>query len=57
MPLILALRRQRQAYLCEFENSLDYRASSRAGTKESEKPCLEKTKTNKQKFIITRTAS
>lgn len=29
MPLILALRKQRQAVLCEFENSLMYRVSSR----------------------------
>jgi hypothetical protein len=31
MPLILTLRRQRQADLCEFEASLVYRASSRTG--------------------------
>ena len=29
MPLIPALRRQKQADLCEFEASLVYRASSR----------------------------
>jgi hypothetical protein len=35
--LIPALRKQRQADLCEFEDSLVYRLSSR----EAEKPCLE----------------
>ena len=29
MPLILALRRQRQAILCEFKAGLDYSVSSR----------------------------
>ena len=33
MLLIPALGRQRQADLCEFENSLLYRASSRTGSK------------------------
>jgi hypothetical protein len=27
MPLIPALRRQKEGYLCEFETSLDYRVS------------------------------
>ena len=35
--------RQRQADLCEFEASLVYRASSRTGSKATEKPCLDKT--------------
>ena len=48
MPLIPALGRQRQVYLCEFEASLVYRASFRTGTKAAEKPCLEK-QTNKNK--------
>ena len=42
MPLIPALGRQRQVDLCEFEASLDYRVSSRAGSTATEKPCLEK---------------
>ncbi|CAO2577223.1 hypothetical protein LEMLEM_LOCUS19 [Lemmus lemmus] len=44
MPLIPALGRQRQADLCEFKASLVYRASSRTGTKATEKPCLKKQK-------------
>ena len=38
MPLIPALERQRQ------EASLVYRASSRTGSKATEKPCLQKQK-------------
>ena len=37
IPLIPALRRQRQV---EFKASLIYRASSRTGSKATEKPCL-----------------
>ena len=48
MPLIPALRRQRQVNLCEFEVSLGYRENSRIGSKATEKPCLEK-QTNKKK--------
>ena len=50
-PLIPALRRKRQADLCEFEASLVYRVSSRTGSKATEKPCLKKqnTKQNKQR--------
>ena len=44
MPLIPALRRQRLADLCEFKASLIYRASSRTGSKATEKPSLEKLK-------------
>ena len=40
MPLTPALGRQRQADLCEFE-AWSTRASSRTGTKATEKPCLE----------------
>ena len=47
--LISALKRQRQADLCEFEVSLVYRASSRTASKAIEKPCLEKQKQNKTK--------
>ena len=39
-PLIPALRRKRQADVCEFEASLVYRASSRTGSEATEKPCL-----------------
>ena len=48
MPLIPALGRQRQVDLCESEASLVYRASSRTGSKTTEKPCLEKPKPKKQ---------
>ena len=42
MPLIPALRRQRQVNLCEFKASLVYRASFRtARTVTTEKTCLE----------------
>ena len=49
MPLIPALRRQRQADLCEFEASLVYRDSFRSGFKAIEKPCLKKQKKKKRK--------
>ena len=39
-PLIPALGRQRQMDLCEFEASLVYRASSRTGSKATEKPIV-----------------
>ena len=41
MPLIAAVRRQRQADLCEFEANSIYRATSRTGSKATEKPGLE----------------
>ena len=44
MVLIPALERQRQVDLWEFKASLVYRASLRAGSKATEKPCLEKLK-------------
>ena len=43
-PLIPALGRKKQVDLCEFEASLAYRASSRKGSKLTEKPCLKKKK-------------
>ena len=46
MPLIPALRKQRQADLCEFEASLVYK-----GSKAIEKPCLEKTKKQKEGLL------
>ena len=48
MPFIPALRRQRQADLCEFEATLVYRASSRTGSNATEKPCLENLKKKKK---------
>jgi hypothetical protein len=51
LPLIPALRRQRQADLCEFEDRLIYRVCFRA-TKATERhpvPPKKKTKANKQK--------
>ena len=48
MPLIPTLRRQRHVDLCEFKASLVYRASSRTGSKATEKPCFEKPKGRKK---------
>ena len=51
MPLILALRRQRQVYLCEFKASLVYIASSRpAGTKNGDPVSKKTKKINKEKI-------
>ena len=47
-PLVQAFRRKKQVDLCEFEVSLVYRASSRAGSKATEKPCLKKPKKQKK---------
>ena len=48
MPLILALRRQRQADLCEYKDSMVSRISSSIiGSKATEKSCP-KNQTNKQ---------
>ena len=44
-PLIPALGRQRQLDLCEFKASLVFRASSRTGSKATEKTCLKTTAT------------
>ena len=52
--MIPALRKQRQADLCEFEVSLFYKASSRTGSKATEKHCFgkqNKTKKSKPKQI------
>ena len=49
--LILALGRQRQADLCEFEARLVYRVSSRTGFGATEKPCLEKQNKTKKKNV------
>ena len=49
MPLLPALRRQRQTDLCDFKASLVYIASYRpAGTKG--RPCLKKTIKRKKKY-------
>ena len=48
MPLIPALRRQRQGDLCEFEAHLVNRMSSKtARACYTEKPCLKKQKTSR----------
>ena len=47
-PLIPALRRQRQADLCEFKASLVYRASSRTGSKAIQRNPVSKNKKQKQ---------
>jgi hypothetical protein len=44
MLLIPALRRQKQADLCEFKASLVYRPSSRTAMTTMRKTCLEKSK-------------
>ena len=52
-PLIPALRRQRQAELCESEDSLAYRVSSRTAQGcYTEKPCLKKTNKQKKCYIF-----
>ena len=48
MTLIPALRRQRQAHLCEFKASLLYRASTRTARATLRNP-VSKTKQNKNK--------
>ena len=47
MPSVPALGRQRQADFCEFETNLVYRATSRTGSKATEKPCLGKPREKK----------
>ena len=47
-PLGLALRRQRQKDICEFEASLVYRASSRTGSKATKRNPVSKHQTTKQ---------
>ena len=46
-PSVPALRRQRQAELCEFKASLVYRVSSKTA-RVTQYKCLEKQQTNKQ---------
>ena len=48
MSLIPALERQKQGDFREFEASLLYRASSKAGSKATEKPCMENQKQKKK---------
>ena len=45
-PLIPALRKQRQADLCEFKASLVHRASSRTGSIATENPVSRKKKSS-----------
>jgi len=47
MPLIPALRRQRQAELCEFKASLDYRSSS-STAKNTQRNSIIKTQIDRQ---------
>jgi hypothetical protein len=54
MPLILALGRQRQEDLCEFEEILVYRLSSRTA-RATEKPCLKKQKQSNLEISIYKT--
>jgi hypothetical protein len=49
MPLIQALRGQRQADLCEFEASLVYRVSSRIARAMQRNPVSKNSQSNKQK--------
>ena len=52
MPLILALRRQRQADLHEFESSLVYRASSRTAMTVTQRNLVFKRTKNKHQSTI-----
>ena len=53
MPLIPAVRRQRQVDVCEFEASLVYRVSSRTARATERNPVLKKkTKPNQNKTKI-----
>lgn len=47
MPLGLALRRQKQADPCEFEDTLVYKASPRSTKDYTWRPCLLKKKKKK----------
>ena len=52
MPLIPALRRQRQVDLCKFKAHLLYRASSRTGSKKLQRnPVSKKKKVEQANFI------
>lgn len=48
MPLGLALRRQKQADPCEFEDTLVYKASPRSTKDYTWRPCLLKKKKKKE---------
>ena len=48
MPLMPALRRQRQADLCKVETSLNFRLVPGQPGLHTKKPCLGKTKQNKK---------
>jgi hypothetical protein len=50
-PLILVLRRQRRADLCEFKASLVYKSSSRRARATRRNPISKNKKTNKNKKI------
>jgi hypothetical protein len=49
MPLIVALRRQRQVDLCEFEASLAYKVSSRMARATERNPVSKQNKTKQNK--------
>ena len=49
MPLMLALKRRRQVDIFEFETSVVYRASSRTGSKATERNPLLKSQRKKRK--------
>ena len=57
MPLILALGRQRQENLCEFESSLVYKLSSRTARAVTPRSPVSKTKTKKHKQMFIRSFS
>ena len=56
MSLISALRRQRQADLCNFKVSVVNRVSSRTGSKATEKACLKQTNKTTKKSMSKRRA-
>ena len=51
MPLIPALRRQRQADLCEFKAGLFYRASSKTAIELLSREILSRKKQNRTKAV------
>jgi hypothetical protein len=51
VPLILALRRKKQVGFCEFEDSPDYRGSSRTVRATQRSPVSKQTKQNKKGFM------
>ena len=54
MPLIPALRRQRQVHLCEFKTSLVYRTSSRIDRARQRDSASKNKQTNKQNKLLNR---